>query len=241
MNDLGALLFRGIAEGLRRKTAVRASRWAELYRVMGPPVPGPFGYKYHPCLYEMHDAWETHDTIVGQKAAQMGYTEWAMNMAFYSMDIRGLDVLYVLPTASDASDFSSGRFDPALENSQYLRDFFKDVNNVGMKRAGTTTLYVRGSHSRSKLKSIPTGVIMFDELDEMPRNTVALAKERQSGQFETLTLFLSTPTIEDFGINFQFKLSTQEYYHFKCPGCGRLITLNEEESLVVVGESLTDP
>src|SRR5690606_15482996 len=118
---------------------------------------------------------------------------------------------------------------------------FADVNNVGMKRAGSTTLYVRGSHSRSKLKSIPTAVIVFDELDEMPKASVALAKERQSGQFQTLTLFLSTPTIEDAGINLEFKLSTQEYYYFRCPGCSRFITLNEDESLVVTGETLTDP
>ena len=91
----------------------------------------------------MHDAEERK--IVGQKAAQMGYTEWAMNMTFFHMDVKGQDVLYVLPSSDDASDFSAARFDPALEDSEHLRNLFSNVNNVGLKRAGHSTLYVRGS------------------------------------------------------------------------------------------------
>jgi phage terminase large subunit GpA-like protein len=144
---------------------------------MGEPFPGAFSYKYHPWLLEMHDADE--DTVVGQKAAQMGYTEWALNTAFYRMDIHNQSVLYVLPTASDATDFSAGRFNPALDLSKHLKRFFSDVNNVGLKRAGSTVLYVRGSHSRSKLKSIPTPIIILDEVDEMPEQAQTLVQERK--------------------------------------------------------------
>jgi hypothetical protein len=189
----------------------------------------------------MHEAVSTEQKIVGQKAAQMGYTEWAMNTSFFSMDVLGRDVLYILPTESDASDFSAGRFDPALEESPHLRDFFADVNNVGLKRAGTNILYVRGSHSRSKLKSIPTPVIVFDEVDEMPKASISLAEERQSGQVDTLTLMLSTPTLDDFGINGEFKLSSQDYYFFKCPHCSRHINLTFPDCLKVTAETLTDP
>ena len=239
MHALKELIASTIARGLQKESVKTCSRWSENYRVMSAPFAGKWSFDHHPWLLEMHNAVESK--IIGQKAAQMGYTEWAMNMAFFFMDIKGWDVLYVLPTSSDASDFSAARFDTALELSPYLRNFFADVNNVGLKRAGSNILYVRGSHSRSKLKSIPTPVIIFDEVDEMPKGTIALAEERQSGQVETKTLQLSTPTIQDMGINVEFSLSTEDYFHFKCPSCSRFISLDFPDSLVVTADSLTDP
>lgn len=239
MNEIAELVRQTVAAGLQRKSVTTCARWAEKYRVMGNPFPGPFSFDHHPWLYGMHMC--EAEKAIGQKAAQMGFTEWAMNTAFFYMDVKGMDVLYVLPTSSDASDFSAGRFDPALELSPHLQNFFADVNNVGLKRAGSNMLYVRGSGSRSQLKSIPTPVIIFDELDEMPKESIALAEERQSGQLEHKTLGLSTPSIEDFGVNAEYKNTTQEEYTFKCPHCNRRTELSFPDCLVVTGESLVDP
>jgi|TARA_R110000751_G_scaffold64254_7_gene132160 phage terminase large subunit GpA-like protein len=228
-----------IAKGLTRKGIDKASKWAEKYRMMGNPHPGPWRFKRHPWLLEMHDTSERK--IVGQKAAQMGYTEWAMNMAFYHMDVKGQDVLYVLPTSDDASDFTSARFDPALENSEHLKNFFGDVNNVGLKRAGTNILYVRGSKSRSKLKSIPAPIMIWDEVDEMPPASLALGEERQSGQDDYRTMMLSTPSLANTGINTEFEYSTKDRYHFVCPCCSRLTELVFPDCLVITGDKVTDP
>lgn len=215
------------------------SKWATMYRMMGEPFPGKFSFKYHPWLLEMHDAEE--DIIVGQKGAQLGFTEWALNVTFYHMDILNHSVLYVLPTQSDATDFTASRFNPALEMSPHLRAFFNEVNNVGLKRAGSTTLFVRGSHSRSKLKSIPTPVVILDEVDEMPKSSLALVQERQSGQRITKTLKLSTPTYPGQGINEDFELSTQDDYFFRCPSCNKYITFEPKRSLIITAETLNDP
>jgi hypothetical protein len=238
-NKLSRILAKAIASGLSRQAVQTCARWAEKYRVMGDPFPGPFTFDHHPWLLDMHLCEDTH--IVSQKAAQMGCTEWALNRTFYEMDIHNRDVLYLLPTSSDASDFSSGRFDPALAMSPHLKNFFYDVDNKGLKRAGSKILYVRGSHSRSKLKSIPASVLVYDEIDEMPPESVELARERQSGQLYTLILMLSTPSINGCGINKEFNLSTESYFHFKCPSCGKYIQLSYPESLHVCGDSLTDP
>jgi|2_EtaG_2_1085320.scaffolds.fasta_scaffold00029_12 hypothetical protein len=227
-----------ISAGLQRRTVKSCSKWAEKYRVMGKPFPGTWSFDHHPWLLEMHDTQA--EKTVGQKAAQMGYTEWAMNLTFYNMDVNSFDCLYILPTSDDAGDFSAGRFDPALELSPHLRGFFSDVNNVRLKRAGSNTLYVRGSHSRSKLKSIPTPLIVVDEMDEMPPASIALLEERQSGQVQIILIFLSTPSIDGFGINGEYILSTEEHFHFNCPLCNRIIELEFPDSLVVTAESLTD-
>jgi hypothetical protein len=208
---------------------------------MGAPFPGPWKWEHHPWLYEMHYA--EGQKMVGKKSAQMGFTQWALNKTFFAMDVQGVSALYILPSESDASDFSADRFDKAVENSPHLTKFFSDVKNVGHKRAGNSSLFVRGSHSRSKLKSIDTALIVLDEMDEMTQENIPLAYERQSGQrLETKQLLMiSTPTTDNFGIDAEFSRSTQEHYYFKCPCCSRLTEYTYPESFVIVGESEIDP
>ncbi len=228
-------LLDAIKQGLERKTMDRCSTWAIKSRVMGKPFPGPWSFKYHPWTVEMHDS--DNDFCVGQKAAQLAYTETLLNRTFYKIDICKESVLYILPTKSpDATDFSSSRFDPALELSPYLSNLFSDTKNVGLKRAGSVCLYVRGSRSRGGLKSIPASSLHFDEVDEMTQENIPLAFERQSGQSIKQTWMISTPTVDDYGINQYFKKSKQKEFFFNCPHCSRLIDLTFPESLVITGD-----
>lgn len=229
-----------VAAGLRRKSLTTCSRWAEACRVMGGKnFPGPWRFKHHPWLKEMHDS--KAELNIGQKSAQMGYTEAVLNIVFYNIDVKGVDVLYVLPAKTpDASDFSAARFDPALELSPHLSNLFSDVKNVGHKRAGTTNLYIRGSRARGGLKSVPTGLIILDEVDEMTQENIPLAMERAAGQIEKQVWMVSTATIHNRGINKYFLTSTQNHFWFICPHCSKYIELKWPESFNLCGEDLTD-
>lgn len=228
-----------IQTGLERQTLNSCSRWAEKCRIMGGGAyPGPWTFKYHPWLRQMHDT--TNGFCIGQKAAQMGYTEACLNRVFYRLDIEQVSVLYVLPAKSpDAGDFSSSRFDTALELSPYLQRLFSNVKNVGHKRAGPVSLYIRGSRSRAGLKSLPAGHLVFDELDEMTQDNIPLAFERQSGQLNKQTWMISTPTIDDYGINTHFKNSNQMSYFFNCPSCNRLTNLTFPDCIEITSEDPT--
>lgn len=230
-----------IFSGLRRKAITTASRWACEHRIMGgKSFPGPWGFKFHPWTEEMHDSIAISN--VGQKAAQMAYTETVLNITFKKIDIDRVDCLYILPAKTpDASDFSASRFDSALELSPYLSNLFSDVKNVGHKRAGATNLYIRGSKSRSGLKSIPAGFIVFDELAEMDQDNIPLAMERAAGQLDKQDWKISTPTIEDANINVYFKQSTMEHFFFPCPHCSRQIELKFPESLIITATKKDDP
>lgn len=238
--NLSNMIRQRIQSGLRRKAVTSCSTWAQTYRVMGVPYPGLWTFRHHPWLREMHD-FES-DRMIGQKSAQMGYTETALNLAFYYIDVKAIDVLYVLPSKTpDASDFSASRFDGALDLSLHLEDLFSDVKNVGHKRAGSTNMYVRGSKSRSGLKSIPVGLVILDEVDEFDQDNIPLAMERLSGQVERKTAMLSTPTIDDRGINRYFVLSTQDHFYFRCPFCSRSTELVFPDCMVITAEGLSDP
>jgi hypothetical protein len=175
------------------------------------------------------------------KAAQMGLTEVAINVAFFTVDIKKRDVLYVLPTALNASDFSKSRFNTALLHSEYLKGLFTDTNTVGLKQAGGVNLYIRGSRGDSNLKSIPVSVLVLDEADEMDQRAIWLALERLSGQLHKFVFSLSTPTIPQFGIHKLYLQGTQEHFYFKCPRCGRLTEFIFPDCLEICGESITDP
>lgn len=178
---------------------------------------------------------------VGRKSAQAGYSEAVLNRTFYKIDIERTSCLYVLPNAQpDASVFSADRFDCALELSEHLGNMFSEVKNVGHKRAGTTSLYVRGSNSRGGLKSIPVGFLVLDEYDEMCQENIPLAFERLSGQFKKQIWEISTPTVPAYGINLEFLKSTQEHFFFKCPSCSKRIELNFD-NMVITAEGLDDP
>lgn len=228
-----------LKENLQRKSIVSPSRWAEKYRVMGQPYPGLWTFDHHPWLREMHDSKAEYN--VGQKCAQVGYTEMALNLVFYMMDVPKYDCLYILPnTKPDAADFSTGRFNKAIELSEHIKKMFTDSNNVGFKQAGSSNLYVRGSNSRTQLKSVPVSLVIFDELDEMDLDNIELAEQRTSGQLVKKIWKISTPTVDARGINKYYLESSKEKFIFKCPGCSKHIQFRFPESLVITGDSLED-
>lgn len=233
-NNLKQKMLEQIASGLKRQTLRVPSVWAE--ECVGAT------FRYHPWEREMLDS--RAPVNIGQKSAQMGYSTTVINRTFYTIDIERLNCLYLLPTKTpDATDFSVTKFDPALESSPYLSQLFSSVKNIGVKRAGNSTLWIRGMNSTSALKGIDPAFIVFDELDEMPPAKIPLAEFRQSGQKTSNKRIwkISTPTVPDFGINLEMKNSTQEHYFFKCPCCSRRTELIFPDCFVQCGDSLLDP
>jgi hypothetical protein len=183
--------------------------------------------------------------VVILKAAQMGFTEALLNISFFNIDILRKNVLYVLPTKTpDASDFSSSRFDAALDLAPHLRSLFSSVKNVGHKRAGSANLWLRGSNSRSGLKSNPAPIMVFDEYDEMNQENLVLAEERTSGQIGVASwqIFkLSTPTSPEYGVSKYWETSDKRHFLFKCPHCSKYIELLFPDSLIITADSIDDP
>ena len=56
MSDLIQVFRQSISDGLTDRTLTSCSRWAANRRVMGEPFPGPYSWKYHPWVREMHDS-----------------------------------------------------------------------------------------------------------------------------------------------------------------------------------------
>ncbi len=238
MGDLMQDLKLAIADGLQNQTLTTCLRWANKRRIMGGDFPGPYSVKYHPWIKEIINT-EAPTTYV-MKSAQAGATEAGICRALYSIDQLRKDVLYVLPTSRNASDFSKARFNVALNDSPYLKSIFTDVNSVEIKAAGSNTLYIRGSRGDANLKSVPVSVLILDEVDEMSQRAISLALERLSGHIEKTVWGISTPTIPNFGISKLYSTSTQEHFMFKCPCCNRWTELIWPDCVEIIGEGVSD-
>lgn len=237
---LGALR-ESVVDGLKNRTLTSCYRWATRRRVIQgveDNQPAPYGARLHPWVVAMHDSRASFNYAM--KGAQLGVTEVAINRALYVIDKLKRDVLYVLPTATTASDFSKARFGGALNLSPYLRSLFTDTNAVNLKQAGSNTLYIRGSRGDSNLVSIPVSELILDEVDRMEQKQVWLALERLSGKLQKSVWGLSTPTIPDYGIHKLYMGTTQEHFMFECPRCSRLTELVWPDCIEIVGEHVTD-
>jgi len=240
MNDDLVKEFReAVSSGLRSRTLTTCSRWAEYRRIMGEPFPGPYKFTYHPWCRAISDSNAPFNTAM--KAAQMGVTEVAINRAFYTIDVLKKDVLYVLPTSINASDFSKARFSTALLHSEYLKSIFTETNTVGLKQAGGVNLYIRGSRGDSNLKSIPVSTLILDEVDEMDQKQIWLALERLSGHVEKWIWSISTPTIPKYGIHKLYLQGTQEHWTFQCPHCNRWTEFVWPDCVEILGDHVNDP
>jgi len=228
-----------LTSGLTSHSITSCLRWANKRRVMGGEFPGPYTTKRHPWCAALHDSKAQNNSIM--KAAQMGMTEVVINQAFYSIDIRKRDVLYVLPTLAAASDFSKARFNTALDNSPYLKNLFTDSSAIGLKQAAGTNLYIRGAGGKTGLKSVPVSILILDEVDEMNQESIWLALERLSGHMEKLIWSISTPTVPKRGIHKLYLDGTQEHFMFPCPYCSKQIELIWPDSFKIFGDSVSDP
>lgn len=239
--DALADFFAQFANEINAESLTTCSRWASQRRVMGEPFPGPYSWQYHPWVKEVHDTTAPSNYIM--KGAQLGFSEAAINRALFTIDYLKRDVLYVLPTGKVARDFSKGRFSSALLLSPYLSKMFTDADNVELKIAGTTNLYIRGSGGKANLVSIPVSQLLLDEVDRMDQREIALAIERLSGMPEDKRSVwgLSTPTIPNYGIHKLYLQGTQEHFVFPCPHCSRWTELIWPDCIEIVGESADDP
>jgi len=173
--------------------------------------------------------------VVVMKGAQMGVSEWVLDMALHTADTmrarRGTS-LYVQPGGANVGDFVQGRVTPIIEASE---DWLavripeagtKSPNKVGLRKVGPGLTYWRTAHvkgrggaNRSGLKSVPVDTLILDEFDEMPDDTIALASHRLDSSQEPWTRVISTPTYPGAGIEPLYLAGDRRRYMLTCDEC----------------------
>jgi hypothetical protein len=188
--------------------------WSLSYRMIRGE---PFSFKGHEYLWDIYS--DNHHSKVIKKSAQVGASEYFINESFFKAE-QGFNSLFVFPADPQLQDFSHGRVDTAIRESEYLSARVSGIDNVGLKQFGRGFVYFRGAQNTRKLKSIDADINFYDEIDEMPEGAVTLGEKRLGHSKLKWQRWASTPTVPDVGIDAYYDLSDKRRWHLKCEHCG---------------------
>jgi hypothetical protein len=178
-------------------------------------------FSFHNHEYLVEPYHDYHPYQVEIKATQLGLTSKALLRVVHSCrygDYRG--ILYLFPSRTDVTDLSKTRLTPLIEeNPDTIGRWLSDTDSANVKKIWNSFLYLRGMKSRIGIKSIPIDFEVFDELDEAPQNAVDMALERMAHSEHGDLLFLSNPTLPDYGIDKLFQETDQRFWLLKCRKC----------------------
>lgn len=183
----------------------------------------------YPFLLELY--LNAHlEEIVVRKAAQLGYTTWAIisTLWYLKNPLFHTNALYIFPTKELVYDFSSGRLDTIIKDSKaFSEDDAMEVDNKGLKKIGRRNLYFRGTTSQAGLVEIPAPWQVLDEIDKFKIDgVVSLARKRAGGARAKFFKYLSNPTLPDTGIDHLYLNSSQGEWQNHCDHCNRWQTLD---------------
>lgn len=190
-----------------------------------------FDLPRHPYLAAIY--LETARSLTINKAGQMGVSEYGISYVTHACDVRQATSLYIFPTDKNVSDFSSARFGPAIEASDYLSRIVVEGGQAGgkrgadritLKRVRDRFLYFRGAKvspegNAPQLKSIDADVIVLDELDEMDSRALDIARKRLGHSQIAEERLISTPTYHGLGIHAEWLETDQRLWHVQCAAC----------------------
>lgn len=210
----------------------------------------PLDFVAHAYLVPIYQS--TAPNLIIYKSSQMGASEYLVSYAMHAADQRRATVLYIFPTDTHVSDFSSARIGPAIEASEYLASIVVDAggrsrgaDRVKLKRIRDRFWYLRGAQvsptgMAPQLKSIDADAVVFDELDEMDARAPVIARKRLGHSALAEERAVSTPTYKNVGIHALWLLSDQREWFVACPHCG-LRQYMDQSSVILDVDSLGRP
>lgn len=168
-----------------------------------------------------------------KKAAQMTVTTTQILKVVHRMsnNVYKQGVLYLFPTRDDVTDFSKGRFQPIIANNPSIAKHVQDTDAAHIKKVGNSVLYLRGARAAQKikgikstssqLKSIPVDRVVFDEVDEMSPAMIQLALQRLSHSEFQEEMYISTPSIPEYGVDLSYSESDGRIWMIRCDKCNK--------------------
>ena len=196
-----------------------------------------FSFKDHEFQRAIAD--DLSPTVVAQKPTQVGFTELSIRIMLALCAIRrNFKVIYVLPSAKFAGEFTKTRIDPIIESSTRLQAMMvRGADGAMMKRIGTSTMYMGGAATKQQAISRPADCLIMDEVDFANQAVLTSYEGRLAHALDPMRRKFSTPTLSDYGINKALSLSDRMRYMVLCRSCNEWQAPNFEKDLYLPGFS----
>ena len=169
-----------------------------------------------------------------KKSRQAGVSENSVTESLFLLDQNRINIVYCFPSPKQVEDFSNTRVKAAIQDSVdgYIDAMQGEIRNVGLRTLGQGHLYMRATTSPNLGESVDADVVVFDEVDRMPRNIKIVFRETLSSSKFGYIRELSTPTLPGRGIDEFWQRSTQHHWYVTCPACGKSQTLRYPENII---------
>ena len=228
---------------MRPPPNLTVSEWADAERRLSSEAsaePGVWRTSRTPYLKGIMDALNDPEVerIVLMSGAQVGKSEFLLNVAGYYMDVDPCPMLMLQPTLEMAEAFSKDRIAPMLRDTPALRG---KVGDARSRDSGNTLLHkvfpgghltLAGANSPASLASRPIRVVLKDEVDRYPQSAgaegdpSALADKRTATFYNRKLISVSTPTIKGRSrIEAEYLESDMRRFWVPCLHCDTYQTL----------------
>ena len=174
------------------------------------------------------------------KPAQIGITTVTIAYMLAALVTqRRMNVIYALPSASDAQKMSTTKINPLIYASPEVERLLNsEVNSNELKQIGDNFLYIRGTKSETAALSVSADILILDELDRCDPDTVKQFRSRLQASPHKIVRQFSTPTFEGVGISKEAETS-RRYRHFAtCKHCEHTWLPTYHKDIVIPGSSL---
>lgn len=177
----------------------------------------------HFFLHDIYD--DMSKKIAVRKPSQAGLSLWAIvAKGLHGVIEWGINVIHSLPTATDVAKFVPAKVNELIKKNPKIRQGLtdKDVDAIAQKQFGKGFIYYQGTQTDRDVTMVTSDRNIYDELDRSNMQQIGALKSRQEGA-ESLKeeIWISTPTIPNFGIDEKFSEGDQKHWRFRCGECGR--------------------
>ncbi len=209
------------------------STWVEKYiQLEGKSMNMSGRYRFQSDI--VNDTGRVTNTI---KCAQIGLT--TSTIAYFLAALatqRKFNVIYALPTASDAAKLTTTKVNPLIHGSPRLRNLLnKEVDSVELKQIGSNFLFTRGSKSETAALSISADCLVIDELDRCDPDVIKQFRSRLQASELGIVRQFSTPTMRGVGISREAEASKRYRSMAACHHCSHKWLPTYDLDIVVPG------
>ncbi len=240
LNTLADEYLGRIKDAVESKTALgRLSSWLEKHTTIGGRR---FSFKDHEFQIDIVDS--PHPDVAVIKPSQVGLSEGTARLYLGFLAVSPDTVgIYTLPTVNEALRFSKSRIDTIIKGSKYLSSAVNPgSDSSSFKQVGSSQAFMAGTFGKA-LISIPTDLLVNDEVDFSNPEVLVTAESRLShSRFYNEVLDIrgirrkfSTPTLPQIGIADAFDKSDMRRRLVKCKHCGKWFWPNFLQHVVVQG------
>lgn len=189
----------------------------------------PYSFKGYSFWQDICRESQDHPYAVFLKAAQIGYSVWALARLVWKIYGSSYKAGIYFPDDTSMKDFVQDRVEPFLNQCPILKPHLNDsnVDNTRTKKIDKATLVMRGTWTKRGTKTVDLDIVMLDEVDEHDEENIEFVGDRLLASKLNWMMLGSQPSLPNVGIHAEFLRSDQRFRLLKCPSCGHWTNLVE--------------